>query len=286
MAASAYLEASWTIRRPDLADRAGRALNFLWRQCRTPEGGMFRFHDGAPNQPGLLGDQVFMARALLDAYEVLTEPEYLDHAEELAALLLSRFADGDGGGFYDAWQGHETLGRLEIRQKPIAENAVAAEVFLRLRQLTGRSEYEDAARRTLEAFSGDQEAMGLFAAAYARAVDLLLEPPPEVRIVGDPSRPETAALHAAALALPVAARSVQILHPSRDAARLKALTLPAEPSSPSDGQEAVAYVCHGTRCSAPVSNPSDLLAVVNRMAMAGESEETAVRSPADTDAAG
>ena len=268
MAASAYLEASWIIGRPDLAERARRALGFLWRECRAPEGGlpvrragMFRFHDGTAHQPGLLGDQVFMARALLDAYEVLAEPEHLERAEELAALLLARFADSDGGGFYDAWEGHETLGRLEMRQKPIAENAVAAEVCLRLRQLTGRSQYEDAARRTLEAFSADQQAMGLFAAAYARVVDLFLEPPPEVRIVGDPAGPETAALHAAALALPVAARTVQVLHPSRDAARLKALTLPTEPAP-------VAYICHGALCSAPVLEPSDLAAAVEEMGKA------------------
>lgn len=281
VAASAYLEASWTIGRPDLAERAGRALEFLWRKCRAPEGGLpfrqaglCRFYDGVPQQPGLLGDQVFMARALLDAYEVLTKPQYLQRAEEVAALLLTRFADSDGG-FYDVWDGHETLGRLEIRQKPIAENAVAAEVLLRLWQLTGHQEYKEAARRTLEAFAAGQEAMGLFAAAYARSVDLFLQPPPGVRIVGDPARPETAALHGAALALPVAARAVQVLHPSRDAARLKALALPAspaggpgEPPSPSDGQ-AVAYVCHGTQCSAPVREPGELVAVVEETEKAG-----------------
>jgi uncharacterized protein YyaL (SSP411 family) len=262
MAASAYLDASWTLGRSDLAARARRGLDFLWPECRAQEGGMFRFHDGAPHQPGLLGDQVFMARALLDAYEVLAEPQYVERAEELAALLLTRFADSDSGGFYDVWEDHETLGRLETRQKPLAENALAAEIFLRLWQLTGRSEYGDAARNTLEAFSSDHEAMGLFAAAYARVVDLFLEPPPEVRIVGDPARPETGALHAAALTLPVAARTVQVLHPSRDAARLKALTLPAEPSP-------VAYVCHGTLCSAPVRDPADLLTAVEEMRKAG-----------------
>jgi uncharacterized protein YyaL (SSP411 family) len=111
--------------------------------------------------------------------------------------------------------------------------------------------------------------MGLFAAAYARAVDLFLEPPSEVRIVGDPSRPATAALHAAALALPVAARTVQVLHPSRDAVRLKALTLPAERSRPSGAQAAVAYVCRGTQCSAPVRDPANLLTAVEEMRESG-----------------
>jgi uncharacterized protein YyaL (SSP411 family) len=261
VAASAYLEASWTLERPDLADRARRALDFLWRECRAPEGGVYRFHDGSPHQPGLLGDQVFTARALLDAYEVSGEAAYLEQAEELAALLIGRFVDGNGGGFYDTWEDHEALGRLDIRQKPLAENAVAAEVFLRLAQLTRGPGYEQTARRTLEAFAGDQEVMGHFAAAYARAVDLFLHPPLEVRIVGDPAQPARAALHAAALALPVAARTVDVLHPSRDAARLEALALPAAPSP-------AAYVCYGTLCSAPVQEAADLLAVVREMGRA------------------
>jgi hypothetical protein len=280
MAASAYLEASWTLDRPDLGDRARRALDFFWRECRAPEGGVYRFHDGSPHQPGLLGDQVFTARALLDAYEVSGQSAYLEQARELAALLLGRFADGNAGGFYDAWEDHEALGRLNVRQKPLAENAVAAEVFLRLAQLTRGPGYEETARRTLEAFSGDQDVMGHFAAGYARAVDLFLHPPLEVRIVGDSAQPATAALHTSALALPVAARTVDVLHPLRDAARLEALALPAEPSP-------AAYVCHGTLCSAPVQEAGDLLAAVVEMGrVAGSLRDTSDRVSAGPDAAG
>jgi uncharacterized protein YyaL (SSP411 family) len=262
MAASAYLEASWSLGRPDLAERARRVLDLLWESCRAPEGGLYHFHDGSPHQPGLLGDQVLTARALLDAYEVLADSLYLERSEELAALLLARFEDGNGGGFYDVWEDHEALGRLDVRQKPLPENAVAAEVFLRLGTLTRLSEHEETARRTLEAFDGDQEVKGQFAAGYARVVDVFLAPPPEVRIVGDLAQPEAAALHSAALTLPVATRIVQVLHPSRDADRLKALTLPAEPSP-------VAYACYGAICSAPVRDPGDLLAAVEEMAKAG-----------------
>jgi hypothetical protein len=240
---------------------------------------MYRFHDGRPHQPGLLGDQVFTARALLDAYEVSAEPACLERAEDLAALLTARFAGGDHGGFYDVWEGHETLGRLGTRQKPLAENAVAAEVFLRLAQLTRRPDYEETARHTLEAFSGDHQAMGPFAAAYARVVDMFLSPPAEVRIVGDPAQPATAALHTAALTLPVAARTVQVLHPSRDAARLKAVALPAEPSP-------VAYTCVGTLCSAPVRKANDLLTAVEEMGRAASpAGDITGRASADPDRA-
>ncbi len=261
MAASAYLEASWTLGRPDLCERARRALDFLWNACRSGEGTMYRYHDGSPHQAGLLGDQVFMVRALLDAYEVSTEPVYLERAEELASMVSARFADEDHSGFFDVEVDHETLGRLAARQKPVTENAVAAEAFLRLFQLTRRPEDEQIARRTLEVFADGHQMMGLFAAGYARVLDLFLDPPAEIQIVGDPAQPETASLHHAALRLPVAARTVQVLHPSRDRDRLNAATLPAAPSP-------AAYVCYGGACSAPVRKPEDLRSLLDEMGTA------------------
>src|SRR3990172_1709925 len=82
LAASAYLEASWTLgpstslpsvaaqgERISLRDAAIAALDFAWEHCREPGRGMYRFNDGTPQVLGLLGDQAYMARALLDAPE-------------------------------------------------------------------------------------------------------------------------------------------------------------------------------------------------------------------------
>src|SRR3990170_933784 len=212
---------------------------------------MYRYHDGAPHILGLLGDQAYTALALLDAYEVSGDALHLDRGEELASLLLDRFADADRGGFFDTWEDHERLGRLGLRQKPLPENAVCAELFLRLHHLTHRTDYLEVARRTLEAFAGHQESLGHFAASYARAVDQLLNPHAEIKVVGDISQGDGRALHRAALRLPLAGRTVQALHPQRDASRLEALALPASPSP-------VAYVCFGTMCSAPVRDPMAL----------------------------
>ena len=43
MAISAYLEASWTLERPDLLEAALKALEYLCGEMRAPEGGMYRF---------------------------------------------------------------------------------------------------------------------------------------------------------------------------------------------------------------------------------------------------
>ena len=223
---------------------------------------MFRYHDGAPHVPGLLGDQAHTARALLDAHEVTGDPTHLDRAEALARLLLDRFADrqGDGqpAGFFDTWDGGDSLGRLSERQKSIQDNVVCAELFVRLHHLTRNEEYGRAARATLEAFAPSYHGLGYFAAGYARQVDLLLNPPAAVNIVGAPGEEGTHALHRAALSLDVPFRIVQLLDPGRDAARLEALYLPPQPAP-------AAYVCLGTICSAPVSDPSALADAVAQM---------------------
>ncbi|MGB2695276.1 MAG: DUF255 domain-containing protein [Dehalococcoidia bacterium] len=261
---SSYLMASWALDRPELRpdgrpsgrDRALRALDFLWERLHTPGQGMSRFFDGEPHLSGLLGDQVFTAIALLDAYQTSGDPKQLDRALELASLLETRFYDADLGGFFDVWEGHDSLGRLDMRQKPLTDNAFCAGLFLKLEHCTREPRYLDVARRTLEHFGGQQENIGHFAAAYGRVVDSYLHPQADVKLVG--AHDQLAELHRAALRLRVPDRTVQLLDPARDAELLVALALPSEPAP-------AAYVCYGTACSAPVRTAAELEATVARM---------------------
>ena len=250
LAASAYLEASWVLERPELAERALRVLDFLWRRCRSASDGMYRFHDGRPHLPGLLGDQVQTAIALLDAYEVTGDSLHLKRARQLASFIRERFADSTGG-FFDTWDVDEGLGRLRERQKSLAENAAATVFFTRFHRLTAEEAALQAAKGTLAAFAGVYGQLGYFAAAYAQAAHLFLAPYLQINIVGDPADDSTRVLQRTALRLDLPARSVQVLHPQRDAARLKASLLPAQPSP-------AAYVCYNTACSAPVTEPHAL----------------------------
>jgi uncharacterized protein YyaL (SSP411 family) len=262
MAIAAYLEASWTRGRPELRERALRALDFLWDQLRTDSDGMFRYLGGdGPQVPGLLGDQAWMAAALLDAYEVAGRATDLERARAIVDLMIEQLG-ADDGGFYDTPGAHETLGRLSMRQKPPKENAAAAMVLIRLARLTHDDAYEDFARRALEQFGGIVESQGYFASDYARAVDMLLNPGADVKIVSaaaDGAGP----LRAAALALQVPDRIVRVIDAS-DAGALAREALPATPAP-------AAYACYGTLCSAPATTPTDLIAMVERTRQAYES---------------
>jgi uncharacterized protein YyaL (SSP411 family) len=254
---SAYLEASWTLGHDELRDLALSALRFLWDDCRDAEtNSMYRYHDGAPHVLGLLGDQAQTARALLDAAEATGDSAYIDRATQLAELMTARFHDTEHGGFWDVWDEAPDVGRLRERQKSVQDNAVCAEVFLRLHHLTRDQRYLDIARSSVEAFAGTAEQMGYFASGYAKMVDLALNPPAEVNIVAPAGAADE--FLKAALTIEVPFRVVQVLDPSRDSARLESLSLPAEPSP-------TAYVCVGTSCSPPVTSPGELVETVRRM---------------------
>ncbi len=262
MAIAAYLEASWTRGRPDLRDRALKALDFLWERLHTDADGLYRFlaPDG-PKIPGLLGDQAWTALACLDAYEVAGRPQDFARAQQLAAFMSERLA-ADGGGFRDTPPEHETLGRLAQPQTPVKENSIAALVFIRLARLTHDERYEAIARATLTRFAHVAESQGYFASDYAKAVDLLLNPGADVKIVATSGDPAAHALHSAALALPIADRVIRTID-ATDAAALAAEGLPPHPSP-------AAYVCYGTLCSAPVTTPDDLFDIVERTKQAYE----------------
>jgi uncharacterized protein YyaL (SSP411 family) len=128
--------------------------------------------------------------------------------------------------------------------------------------LTHEGRYEEIARNALRQFADVAESQGYFAAEYARAVDMLLNPGAEIRIVARAGE-HPAALYDAALALPVPDRVIRVFH-TDDVAALAAEGLPPDPAP-------AAYACYGTLCSAPVTTSDDLFEIVDKTRQAYES---------------
>ena len=256
MAIGAYLEASWTRGRPDLRERALRALDALWDRLHADTTGMHRYlaPDG-PRIPGLLGDQAWTTLACLDAHEVAGRPQDLARARHLADFMRARLQSPNGA-FFDTPDGHDGLARLAQRQQPVKENAIAATAFTRLARVTHDDEYLEIARRALAPFTHVAESQGYFAADYAKAVDLLLNPGAEIKIVAARGDDAGHVMHSAALALQVPDRVVAMID-AGDPAALGEAALPSRPAP-------AAYVCYGTLCSAPVTTADDLFDMVSR----------------------
>ncbi|MGB6986217.1 MAG: DUF255 domain-containing protein, partial [Candidatus Aquilonibacter sp.] len=168
-----------------LIDESLQTLDAMHERLRDDDA--LLYHVLAPGEPprirGLLSDQVAYVRALLDAYEISGEARMLDRARAHADATIAAFGAPEGG-FYDRAD-RDSLGRLELPDRPITDNGVMAENLLRLGALLHEARYRDAAERTLLLYAKTFARATTFSAAYARALARYLAPEVTVRVTGD-----------------------------------------------------------------------------------------------------
>jgi hypothetical protein len=215
--------------------------------------------------PGLLSDQAYTLRALVDAMQFAGENRYLDPARAVADLAIENLRSPNGG-FYDTLHDPTAHGGLRRRNRSILENAVMAEALLRLSHLVRDKDYAETARETLESFATDYKRYGHFVAGYARAVDLLFHEPVHVTIIGPRLAEHTRALADAALRPYVASRIVQIIDPIEDAELFERSGLPGPQNL---FEPARAYVHQGRGSYAETADPVRLPALMTRTERGG-----------------
>ncbi|MCI0657141.1 MAG: thioredoxin domain-containing protein, partial [Acidobacteria bacterium] len=126
MMVSAYLEAYKVLGREELKDFALKSLDLLLDHAYVPGKGMVHaYADGKPTVPGFLQDQVQVAAALLDAFEVSGEARYLAAARDIMDYAVRTFWDKSGG-FFDTPHQPGALGVLELRSKPFQDGDTPA----------------------------------------------------------------------------------------------------------------------------------------------------------------
>ncbi len=237
--------------------RAIDTLEFITTELWDENKGVYHYWDGARHMPGMLGDQAYTLRALVDAVQFAHQNQYLEVACRLADLSIEQLC-AKNGGFYDKAHDPRARGGLRKRNRSILENSVMAEALLRLAHLAGVRQYEDNAREALASFVHDYRRYGHYVAGYARAVDLFFHVPVVVTIVGEQGSQAVNELQQAALKPYVASRIVRCLDPQRDAERLARVGLEA----PAAG--AHAYVERGRESYAETNDPRRLPALMMR----------------------
>ncbi len=274
---SAFLEAFRVLGRDDSRQLALRTLDRIlasaWSDVwgfahRCPDVGARVGTDWAG---GVLDDQVFMAAALLDAFELTGEKRYFEAAERAMKLCLEKFRDAEGGGFFDRPKDAPAIAEgVDVPRKPFqdsptpAGNPVAAMVLDRLASYTMNADYRERAEQTLEAFAGVADNYGLFAATYGLAALLHVRHPMEVVVVGRKDDARTQELTRAAHGAFRFGKAVLQFAPEEiSAERLPlglAATLPALKSAV-DGTPR-ALVCVNASCQPPVTRPEELAAAI------------------------
>jgi uncharacterized protein len=244
--------------------RAGCVLGDDWSRTHALQTlGRIRKQSPAPDAvahtpgglTGLLDDQVQVAAASLDAYEVTARPEWLEWSERLMDRVWNDYWDEAAGGLFDTarHRDHEE-GLLPARAKPVQDtptpspNGVAGIVLAGLHELTAEPRWSERATALATAFAGRAAELGLYAATYLLAVDWLVNPAFHLVVVGDSADATSRQMHDAALASFLPRRVVQLVEPAETSERRLP---PAIRSMISAGQATRGYACTGTSCSAP-----------------------------------
>ena len=239
--------AARVLKRPDLAQAAGAAVDFvrhhLWRDGRL----LATYKDGRTHLPAYLDDYAFLADALLELLQTRWRSSDLEFARQLADVLLDQFEDKENGGFFFTAKDHE---QLIHRSKTFADesvpsgNGVAASMLCRLGFLLGETRYLDSAERTLRsAWTGIQD----YPQAHMSLVNALEDSLPSMQILVIRGEASSAA-HWAGVLGELYAPTRMIFAIPTDA------LLPAALAAKHAGPTTLAYLCTGMTCSAPLAN--------------------------------
>ncbi len=235
-------------------DAATRATDFLLSTLVRPGGRLLRtYRAGKAHLDAYLEDYAYLSKALIDLYEAGGAPHYLTEAARLSEIMLADFSDDGSGAFFTTARDHESL---ILRRREGTDgatpsgNAVAASALARLSFHLDREEFRNAAQRAITAY-GKQ--IGLYPHAFAKSlavVDLLLEGPVELALIGAPGEGSLEALRREVGRHFLPNRIIAYHDPSRG----------EPPSFPLlRGKElvnglAALYVCRNFACQAPITD--------------------------------
>jgi uncharacterized protein YyaL (SSP411 family) len=253
----AMARAGAALNEPEYVITADEVAKFILKNLRRDAGRLLHtWRKGVAKLDAYLDDYASLANALVSLYEANFDERHIDEAVRLLDIVLEKFADSEGGGFFYTAADHE---KLISRTKELTDsstpsgNALAATALVRLGQLLGRRDYLDAAERTLVAAAPIMQRAPTAFGQMLVALDRYLGPSHELVLVGDLARDDAKQAITATHGryLPRAVVAARDAKPVADGAHrsthLEAVF--AGKKSP-DGQP-VLYVCQNFACQAP-----------------------------------
>jgi len=238
--------------REDFTTAATRALNFIrstmWRDGRL----LATYKDDRAHLNAYLDDYAYLTDAILELQQLRFDAVELAFAKDLLDVLLKHFEDGEAGGFFFTSDDHEVLMH---RSKSLSDdatpagNGIAAYALVRMGYLLGETRYLDAADRTLRTAWTALERYPQAHTSLLLALEEILHPTEIVILRGAKDAIEAWRRELAKIYAP---RRLILAIPA-DATDLP----PALEDRVAHG-EAIAYICRGTTCSAPMNSLSAL----------------------------
>jgi uncharacterized protein YyaL (SSP411 family) len=256
---AAMAQAGVVFEREDWVAAAIRAFDYVVMTMSVRGRLMHSIRRSTKRGAGMLDDYAQMARAALMLFEISGEQKYLEHAEAWVATLDAHFWDDANGGYFftaDDAEGLIVRTRAAHDNATPSGNGTMAGVLARLWFVTGKDAYRARAEALISAFAGEIS-RNFFPLPTLLNSNLLLQHGTQIAIIGEDSDPGLAALLEAVYGVSLPDRIVTVAAPGE--------TLPE--THPAFGKTAVggkatAYVCVGTVCSLPITEPDPLIAAL------------------------
>ena len=197
LALSGLAEAIKFLPRSDYIEAAQRTVAFFYKQMFRNNLLLHTYRHGQGKIFAYLDDYALLGLGLLDLYEAIFDRSHLERAEVLASILIREFWDDADGAFFFTGKSHE---QLVSRAKPVYDgsvpsgNAAATQLLLRLYYFTGCDDYLIRAEKVLRSYYDAMQNQPFGFAHMFCALDLFLNKPKEIVVVGRQSDPRTVEL--------------------------------------------------------------------------------------------
>ncbi|MFH2056103.1 MAG: DUF255 domain-containing protein, partial [bacterium] len=138
LAVQAYLHAARVLECDDCREFALATLDRICTTALRPNGAVYHdLENHGSAAVGLLEDQVALAAALLDAYELTGKQNYLALTGQVVDFMGRHLLDPRTGGLRDMEITEPTIGRLALALHPFGTNCEAVKTLMRLHHITG-----------------------------------------------------------------------------------------------------------------------------------------------------
>jgi len=205
MMISTYIYAYKILKDDFYKNFAIKSIKFLIEKNYDEKFGMFHFYDNKRKfLPGMLVDNIYYTKALIDIFEITNDKLYINTAEKLNKFVIDNFIDKNDKCFFDKVSNPEDIGFLKFRDKLLIENSIVAINLIRLSKLINNkngnnekntinnntinknnsnnnkneienNEYLKIAENILKAFYSEYEKYSVHGAVYGLAVEIFLE---------------------------------------------------------------------------------------------------------------
>ncbi len=195
---TAYCKAAKSLESEELAQRAEKAITFIYGKMKNGDGFYHSYKDGTAKIDAFLSDYAYLIEALIELYEVTLGECYLLEARRLTDFVIQNFSDPQTGYFLFAPKGQKDL---IAEKKDFFDNALPSgnsrmvSNLQRLSLIFDSSEYKGKAREMLLGISASVERYPRSFSGWANALTNEIYPPVELVAVGEEAKTFTEAFN-------------------------------------------------------------------------------------------